>query len=68
MFACKRCGQEKVMFACKRCGQEKELTPEVRLLSAIFGEYICDECRNDEDERTRIMVDGIPLSDWLDSA
>ncbi len=53
-------------FKCTRCKQEKELTPEVKLLSAIFGEYICNECINGEDEQTRIMVNGEPLSEYLD--
>ena len=48
------------MFTCTRCGQEIELTPEDKLLSAIFGEYTCKNCREELDEGDE------PLSKYLD--
>ena len=58
------------MFTCSECGKEKETTPEDKILSAIFGEYTCKNCREELDEGNRryagIMVNGEPLSDYLD--
>ncbi len=59
------------MFQCVECEQWFDLTPEEKLLSAIFGKHICKNCLEGIDEDGRryagIMVNGMPLSEYLES-
>ena len=52
-------------FECTKCHKEQYVTPEIKLLAAIFGEYVCIECTHKEEVREQIMVNGKPLSEYL---
>ncbi len=52
-------------FECTKCNKEQYVTPEIKLLAAIFGEYVCTECTRKEEVREQIMVNGKPLSEYL---
>ncbi len=55
--------------ACQNCGKDTELTPEEKILSAIFGknEILCTSCAEMKDaiDNPTITVNGVPLEDYV---